>query len=104
MGFTNLSYKRSTIILCDQFPTITGFLLQSTASQQIAELDKKPAVTVKTEADSASGPTPLHAPGLKMDQYSKKETLKPWTDQETLLLLEVRENLRSPFISTSIKI
>ena len=42
---------------------------------------------IKSEADSA---TPaISTPGLKMDQYAKKDTHKPWTDQETLLLLEV---------------
>ena len=53
----------------------------------VSDVDKKPVV-IKSEADSA---TPsLSTPGLKMDQYAKKDPHKPWTDQETLLLLEVR--------------
>ena len=61
------------------------------ASQQISDLDKKPVI-VKSEADSA---TPsLAQPGLKMDQYAKKDTHKPWTDQETLLLLEALDMYR----------
>ncbi|KAL5257926.1 hypothetical protein ACHWQZ_G012765 [Mnemiopsis leidyi] len=66
----------------------------TTASQGAAagEGDKKPTVVIKSEADSA---TPaISTPGLKMDQYAKKDTHKPWTDQETLLLLEALDMYR----------
>ncbi|XP_063674934.1 SWI/SNF complex subunit SMARCC1-like isoform X4 [Bolinopsis microptera] len=71
-------------------PTSTATTV-TTASQVVSDVDKKPVV-IKSEADSA---TPsLSTPGLKMDQYAKKDPHKPWTDQETLLLLEALDMYR----------
>ena len=50
----------------------------------------KTETVVKTEGDT--GPS---AVSMKIDQFVKKG-IKPWTDQETLLLLEVGETVLTP--------